>query len=330
VEDNNKANSETGECEQILGKTADTLKDLADNGDILGAWDQDSLADTEWDTLEEERILGEMSTAVGPAETPVETLGPAEILDTLETRNLTGAHEITVWQDANTTTDLADTADNLPLDEITVWQDANTTTDLADTTDLDSERELLSDTEMKDANTADGTDKLECLGECLDLDFPLDTAWDSLEECILEELDTLEDTKITETDMADLDNIPGTVKRNLKVDKDTLEDSLPTGEANPILGNARKDFPEDTEWEFLEEWEILGWEDLDNLTNMEDSKIKLTVLEEEIITLTDTEITSEKSEWKCTTRTRETICSPNNHEKPPDRQNHSGTHRLLA
>jgi len=31
------ANSETGECEQILGKTADTLKDLADNGDILGA-----------------------------------------------------------------------------------------------------------------------------------------------------------------------------------------------------------------------------------------------------------------------------------------------------
>jgi len=170
-----------------------------------------------------------MSTAVGPAETPVETLGPAEILDTLETRNLTGAHEITVWQDANTTTDLADT------------------------TDLDSERELLSDTEMKDANTADGTDKLECLGECLDLDFPRDTAWDSLEECILEELDTLEDTKITETDMADLDNIPGTVKRNLKVDKDTLEDSLPTGEANPILGNARKDFPEDTEWEFLEE-----------------------------------------------------------------------------
>jgi len=196
-----------------------------------------------------------MSTAVGPAETPVETLGPAEILDTLETRNLTGAHEITVWQDANTTTDLADTADNLPLDEITVWQDANTTTDLADTTDLDSERELLSDTEMKDANTADGTDKLECLGECLDLDFPLDTAWDSLEECILEELDTLEDTKITETDMADLDNnIPGMVKRNLKVDnKDTLEDSLPTGEANPSLGNARKDFPEDTEWEFLEE-----------------------------------------------------------------------------
>jgi len=52
-----------------------------------------------------------------------------------------------------------------------------------------------------------------------------------------------------------LDNkIPGMVKRNLKVDnKDTLEDSLPTGEANPILGNARKDFPEDTEWEFLEE-----------------------------------------------------------------------------
>jgi len=180
VEDNNKANSETGECEQILGKTAETLKNLAD------------------------------------------------------------------------------TADHLPLDEITEWQDANTTTttDLADTTDLDSERELLSDTETKDANTADGTDKLECLAlECSDQDFPRDTAWDSLEECILEELDTLEDTKITETDMADLDNnIPGMVKRNLKVDnKDTLEDSLPTGEANPSLGNARKDFPEDTEWEFLEE-----------------------------------------------------------------------------
>jgi len=29
--------SETGECEQILGRIADTLKDLADNGDILGA-----------------------------------------------------------------------------------------------------------------------------------------------------------------------------------------------------------------------------------------------------------------------------------------------------
>jgi len=37
AEDNNTANSETGECEQILGKTADTLKDLADNLDILGA-----------------------------------------------------------------------------------------------------------------------------------------------------------------------------------------------------------------------------------------------------------------------------------------------------
>jgi len=36
-------------------------------------------------------------------------------------------------------------------------------------------------------------------------------AWDSLEECTLQELDNLEDTKIKETDTADLDNTPGTV-----------------------------------------------------------------------------------------------------------------------
>jgi len=131
-----KANSETWECEQILGRIADTLKDLADNGDILGAWDLDSLADTEWDTLEVEYILC-----------------PAEILDTSETRDMTGDHEITVWQDANTMTDLAVKTDHIiPLDEILVWQDVNTMTN------LDSEREHLSDTEMKD-NTADLTDK---------------------------------------------------------------------------------------------------------------------------------------------------------------------------
>jgi len=124
-------------------------------------------------------------------------------------------------------------------------------------------------------------------------------AWDSLEECTLQELDTLEDTKIKETDTADLDNTPGTVNWKLnKVDKerDTLEDSLPTWEPNPILGNTNKESPEDTEWEFLEEWEILWLEELDTQINMEDSKITLT--ETEIITLTDTEITSEKSEWK--------------------------------
>jgi len=67
---------------------------------------------------------------------------------------MTGDHEITVWLDANTMTDLAVIADQIiPLDEILVWQDVNTMTD------LDSEREHLSDTEMKDANKADLTDK---------------------------------------------------------------------------------------------------------------------------------------------------------------------------